>query len=97
MSGPSRISSGRFLSVGAAGAGEAPSDARPEIVLGAALARDLAAEVGDELLLYGVAYTLEMAYELFSVVGITSRQPMRRSATCTVSPTPNPAHENSSA
>ncbi len=57
---PTRVSSGRFLS----------SDGRREIVLGAALARDLAAEVGDELLLYGIAYSLETAYELFRVVGI---------------------------
>ena len=56
-----RVSTGRFLS----------SDPRREVVLGAALARDLRAEVGDELLLYGIAYSLEMAYELFTVVGIT--------------------------
>jgi putative ABC transport system permease protein len=60
-----RVSSGRFL-----------TSQRPrEIVLGAALARDLRARIGDELLLYGVAYSLETAYELFTVVGIV-RLPM---------------------
>ena len=37
--------------------------------LGERLAASLHAETGDELLLYSVAYSLEMAYELFTVVG----------------------------
>jgi ABC-type lipoprotein release transport system permease subunit len=41
-----------------------------EIVLGQRLARNLGAELGDELLLYSVAYSLETAYELFDVVGV---------------------------
>jgi ABC-type lipoprotein release transport system permease subunit len=41
-----------------------------EIVLGQRLARNLGAELGDELLLYSVAYSLETAYELFEVVGV---------------------------
>ena len=55
-----RVSSGRFLS----------EQGQREVVLGAALARDLGAQLGDDLLLYGIAYSLEMAYELFTVVGI---------------------------
>lgn len=47
--------------------------ARPrDIVLGERLARNLSAEVGDELLLYSVAYSLETAYELFRVAGVIS-------------------------
>ncbi len=56
---PSRVSEGRFLAPGG----------RREIVLGAALADSLGVAIGDELLVYGVAYSLETAYELFTVVG----------------------------
>ena len=56
---PERVSEGRF--VGKAGA--------KEIVLGGRLARALDAKLGDQLLLYSVAYDLEMAYDLFTVVG----------------------------
>jgi ABC-type lipoprotein release transport system permease subunit len=57
---PARVREGRFVS--AAGANE--------IVLGRRLAEALHAGLGEELLLYSVAYSLEMAYELFTVVGI---------------------------
>jgi putative ABC transport system permease protein len=57
---PSRVRRGRFLQSGAT----------REIVLGERLARALEADVGDELLLYGVAYSLETAYDLFRVVGV---------------------------
>ena len=57
---PERIREGRFLAPGG----------RREIVLGARLADSLGAVVGDELLVYGVAYSLEAAYELFTVVGL---------------------------
>lgn len=57
---PDRVREGRFVS----------PLAEPEIVLGERLARNLGAEIGDELLLYSVAYSLEGAYELFRVVGI---------------------------
>jgi ABC-type lipoprotein release transport system permease subunit len=40
------------------------------MVLGERLAKVLSAEVGDEVLLYSVAYSLETAYDLFRVVGI---------------------------
>jgi ABC-type lipoprotein release transport system permease subunit len=40
-----------------------------EIVLGERLAESLDVGLGDEVLLYSVAYSLEMAYELFTVVG----------------------------
>ena len=40
-----------------------------EVVLGRKLANRLGAGIGDEVLLYGVAYSLETAYELFEVVG----------------------------
>jgi putative ABC transport system permease protein len=40
------------------------------VVLGGRLARRLAARIGDEVLLYSVAYSLEMAYALFDVVGV---------------------------
>jgi ABC-type lipoprotein release transport system permease subunit len=50
----------------------APLAGRPrDILLGERLARFLDAELGDELLLYSMAYSLETAYELFTVVGIT--------------------------
>jgi len=55
-----RVQSGRFVGGGG----------RREMVLGARLAEILSAEIGDELLLYSVAYSLETAYELFRVVGI---------------------------
>lgn len=58
---PSRVAAGRFLAAG--------SPVR-EVVLGRRLAVALGAELGDELLLYGVAYSLETAYELFTVVGM---------------------------
>lgn len=57
---PERIQDGRFLT------GETPRG----IVLGSRLAENLDALPGDELLLYSVAYSLEMAYELFTVVGV---------------------------
>ncbi|MDH3521769.1 MAG: ABC transporter permease, partial [Myxococcales bacterium] len=57
---PGRVRRGRFLAAEGTG----------EIVLGERLAGVLAAELGDELLLYSVAYSLETAYELFRVVGI---------------------------
>lgn len=40
-----------------------------ELVLGRKLAAKLGAQLGDEVLLYGVAYSLETAYELFTLVG----------------------------
>jgi ABC-type lipoprotein release transport system permease subunit len=40
------------------------------VVLGERLARSLSADLGDEVLLYSVAYSLETAYDLFQVVGI---------------------------
>ena len=55
-----RVLEGRFLEVGAS----------REIVLGARLAGSLGAKLGDEVLVYGVAYSLETAYELFDVVGL---------------------------
>lgn len=55
-----RVREGRF--VGEAGA--------REVVLGARLADALDAGLGDELLLYSVAWSLEMAYDLFTVVGV---------------------------
>lgn len=56
---PERLAEGRFL---------APGGSR-EIVLGAKLADSLGAQIGDEVLVYGVAYSLETAYELFTLVG----------------------------
>ena len=59
----SRVVTGRFLS----------ADAEPgarEIVLGQRLAERVGAQVGDAVLVYGVAYTLETAYELFTVTGL---------------------------
>lgn len=55
---PTRLASGVFVD----GTGRG-------IVLGERLARNLGAELGDELLLYSVAYSMETAYELFTVVG----------------------------
>ncbi len=57
---PARVRRGRFLE---------PGRSR-EIVLGERLARNLRAELGDELLLYSIAYSLETAYELFTVTGV---------------------------
>jgi len=57
----SRLSAGRFLSL--------DGDAR-EILLGEKLAEHIGAKIGDEVLVYGVAYSLETAYELFTVVGL---------------------------
>lgn len=48
-----------------------PLSGRPrEILLGERLARILQADLGDELLLYSMAYSLETAYELFTVAGV---------------------------
>ena len=55
-----RVVEGRFLS----GGGER------EIVLGQSGAKKLDVAIGDEVLLYGIAYSLENAYELFTVVGL---------------------------
>jgi len=55
-----RVVEGRFLS----GRGNR------EIVLGQRGAETLAVTIGDEVLLYGIAYSLENAYELFTVVGL---------------------------
>lgn len=55
-----RVRRGHFLRPGA----------KREILLGERLARSLGADLGDELLLYSQAYTLESAYELFRVAGI---------------------------
>ena len=55
-----RVVDGRFLRRG----GER------EIVLGGRLAEVLGASIGDEVLLYGIAYSLETAYDLFRVVGV---------------------------
>jgi putative ABC transport system permease protein len=47
------------------------SAAEPKgVVLGKALARNLGAKLGDQVLLYSQAYDLETAYDLFTVVGI---------------------------
>ena len=57
---PGRVRSGRFLE----------AKGSKEIVLGERLAHVLGVGVGDELLLYSVAYSLESAYDLFRVVGL---------------------------
>lgn len=57
-----RVREGRFLSPQGSG--------RREIVVGSRLARTLEVGLGDEVLLYSFAYSLESAYELFRVVGI---------------------------
>ncbi len=57
---PERLRRGRFVS----------DDTARGLVLGERLAENLGARVGDTLLLYSVAYSLEMAYELFEVVGV---------------------------
>lgn len=61
---PERVRQGRFLAAGGT----------REVVLGQRLAEALGVAPGDELLVYGVAYSLETAYELFTVVG-TMRLP----------------------
>jgi ABC-type lipoprotein release transport system permease subunit len=58
-----RVVEGSFLSP------DAERGAR-EIVLGQRLAERIGAVVGDSVLVYGVAYTLETAYELFTVRGL---------------------------
>lgn len=50
--------------------GEFVGDGDGSVVLGQRLAQNLGAEIGDELLLYSSAYSLETAYELFRVSGI---------------------------
>ena len=55
-----RVKSGAFIRPGAT----------REIVLGTRLAEALDVELGDELLLYSFAYSLETAYDLFRVVGV---------------------------
>ncbi len=57
---PDRMVEGRFL----------PSDVERGVVLGSRLARHLGVGLGDRVLLYSVAWSLEMAYELFEVVGV---------------------------
>lgn len=57
---PGRVKRGAFL----------PSSVLRPIVLGQRLAERLHVDVGDELLVYTVAYTLENAYELFTVSGL---------------------------
>jgi ABC-type lipoprotein release transport system permease subunit len=57
---PGRVRRGRFLAPGA----------EREIVLGERLAAILSAGIGDEVLLYSVAYSLETAYDLFRVAGV---------------------------
>jgi len=47
-----------------------PEGTQRGIVLGERLARNLGADPGDVLLLYSVAWTTEMAYELFTVTGV---------------------------
>jgi len=57
---PDRIRRGRFV-----------SDETPfGIVLGERLSQNLGADLGDQILVYSVAYSFEMAYDLFTVVGI---------------------------
>ncbi|MCP4037149.1 MAG: ABC transporter permease [bacterium] len=57
-----KVSQGRFVA-------ERPASGVREVVLGRKLANRLGAQLGDRVLLYGVAYSLETAYELFTVVG----------------------------
>ena len=57
---PERLREGRFVS----------NQTSRGVVLGERLAENLGAGLGDRLLLYSVAYSLEMAYELFDVVGV---------------------------
>jgi ABC-type lipoprotein release transport system permease subunit len=55
-----RVKAGSFIEAGG----------HRQIVIGERLAAKLSARIGDSLLLYSVAYSLETAYELFSVSGI---------------------------
>lgn len=57
---PDRVRIGRFLSRQGSG----------QVVLGERLSQNLDAKVGDQVLVYSVAYSLEMAYALFTVSGI---------------------------
>ncbi len=57
-----RIEIGEFL----------PATATRPIVLGEQLARNLGAVLGDEILVYSMAYTLENAYDLFVFTGTLS-------------------------
>ncbi len=57
-----KVKQGRFVA-------EAREPGRREVVLGRKLAEKLGAGLGDDVLLYGVAYSLETAYDLFTVVG----------------------------
>ena len=57
-----KINQGRFVKQDSAASGR-------EIVLGRRLAERMDVGLGDEVLLYGIAYSLETAYELFTVVG----------------------------
>jgi ABC-type lipoprotein release transport system permease subunit len=57
-----KVRDGRFVA-------EAGAPGAREIVLGRKLAEKLGAALGDQVLLYGIAYSLETAYELFTVVG----------------------------
>ncbi len=54
-----RVSAGAFL----------PAGQERSLVLGEQLAKNLGAELGDEILLYSMAYTLQNAYELFVLTG----------------------------
>jgi ABC-type lipoprotein release transport system permease subunit len=56
---PARVIRGEFL-----------GDAEREVVLGERVAEALRVDVGGELLVFTVAYTLENAYEIFTVRGI---------------------------
>jgi ABC-type lipoprotein release transport system permease subunit len=55
-----RVREGTFLTAGG----------RREMVLGERLARAMRAGIGDRLLLYSFAYSLETAYDFFRVVGV---------------------------
>lgn len=57
-----KLNKGRFVADSAA-------PGQREIVLGRKMADKLGAAIGDQVLLYGVAYSLETAYELFTLVG----------------------------
>jgi ABC-type lipoprotein release transport system permease subunit len=57
-----KLAEGRFLA-------DSRAPGERELVLGRKLAAKLGAQLGDKVLLYGVAYSLETAYELFTLVG----------------------------
>lgn len=59
---PDRVVRGRFLQAGES----------HEILLGRRLADSLGVHLGDQVLLYGIAYSLENAYELFTVTGLVA-------------------------